>query len=222
MKLIKSFLYWLFVAGIIWYAAAVFLPTKGITLPAIGINNYGTGTADQLPYVPQADSKTYGTSITITPIAEGQDSFPLRPGQPFIETELQRMWNTKINVVFVKSPCDLPVKKDHYVGCVLPSMPTTIFYSNTLKKAADPMVSAMAAHELAHVYQHKVDPDFLQYNAAVAKAFPNTTKPHEELADCMAVYRTGLSTNAYIKTCNQTQLQVAETVWEGHVPNLSK
>jgi hypothetical protein len=220
MRFLKNFLYWSLCAAVIWYAAAVFLPSKGITVPILGIRAYGAGTSEQVPFIPQADATTYGDAIIVKPLAGGEKLPTARPGESFVEEELQRMTNTQISIVFVDNPCHLPVGKNSLVGCVLSNQPTTIFYSKSMKTASGQLVSAMAAHELGHVYQRKLGADFLRNNEAVKAAFPKTDKPQEQLADCMAVYRTGFSTGAYLTFCNSRQLQVAKTVWAGHFPQL--
>lgn len=202
----------------IWYAFALALPQQGITYPSLGIESYGPGSDQILPLVAATGGEASATIGGNMIVPKDQVTADTYVGTSFVEKYLQEMTTIPIGVDFVEKPCGTVVQSNEVMGCVMPSQPTTIFFSESVRQLDGTYGQAMAAHELGHVYQHQLDDYFLRYNPAVEKAFPGTDHPEEQLADCMAVYRTGASTNAYLDKCNSEQLDTAGKVWAGIVP----
>ena len=158
------------------------------------------------------------------PLAQWEtDAVPAAADSP-VTAYLRSLGVDNVEARFVnldQQPCALERRLDDasVTGCVMSNTPTTIYLTPAVEGLSPDRMHPLVAHELAHVYQLALDPNFLQANAAVKAAFPGTDKPHEELADCMAFIKTGHTTGVYLQGCTDAQVRVGNEVWAGRVPS---
>jgi len=207
--------------GLVWYVLALFLPVFGYVQPLLGINQWGTGTAYALPLIPRSWSPVAGETAPAAARAEKPVAAPVidADSTPAAQ-DLRAMSTVSVTLRFVDKPCGLSVPVMGTSGCVSSTEPTTIYLSTGAASQDAETVRPLVAHELGHVYQGLIAPDFLMSNTAVNRAFPKRADApsHEQLADCMAMYRSGHTTGSYLQTCTPTQLHIAAEVWAGVTP----
>lgn len=137
---------------------------------------------------------------------------------------LQAHGGENVQLLYVDSPCGRTPNLGESSGCVDPEHNNTIFVDRSIFDIDDRKMQALVVHELAHVYQLKLDSkDYLNENEAVQDAYQTEMTPiglplAEPLADCMTVASLGYSNETYASECTPDQLKIAQQVWDGVTP----